>query len=48
MSVDIRAGRPKLAAYLDRVKDALDPFYDEVHAPLLAAAETFKALLANK
>jgi len=43
-----REGRPKLTAYLDRVQDQLSSFYDEVHAPLKAAAEYFKALLASK
>ena len=29
---EVRAGRPILTAYLQRVKDKLNPHYDEVHS----------------
>lgn len=48
MSYDTTAGRPKLAAYLDRIRAQLNPHWDEVHAPLIAAAEYFKGLRAGK
>jgi len=37
-----REGRPKLTAYLDRCQAVLQPYWDEVHATLLGAAEFFK------
>jgi len=42
ISYDSGIGRPKLAAYLERVKKALEPHWSEVHAPLLQAQEFFK------
>jgi hypothetical protein len=29
---DVRAGRPVLSAYLERVKAQLNPHYDDVHS----------------
>jgi len=32
VTYDVRAGHPKLAAYMDRVKQDLQPHYDDVHS----------------
>jgi hypothetical protein len=42
LSYDAGIGRPKLAAYLERVKEALEPHWSEVHINLLKAQEFFK------
>ncbi|CAG7720508.1 unnamed protein product [Allacma fusca] len=48
VNYDPRIGRPKLGAYLDRVRLTLGPdLYDEVHGPLLQIVEIFKAKLTK-
>ncbi|XP_071496737.1 glutathione S-transferase theta-1-like [Diadema antillarum] len=32
---DVTEGRPKLKAYMERVKERLNPAFDEIHVPLL-------------
>lgn len=44
-SYDASQGRPKVAAYIARLKDTLGPQYDEVHETLLKAQEFFKSFL---
>nr|XP_054773276.1 glutathione S-transferase theta-1-like [Lytechinus pictus] len=33
---DVTVGRPKLKAFVDRVKDRLNPIFDEIHAEMYA------------
>ena len=39
---DVTEGRPKLKAYVDRVKKRFNPVFDEVHAHLIAWGKTLK------
>ncbi|XP_071482777.1 glutathione S-transferase theta-1-like [Diadema antillarum] len=39
---DVTEGRPKLKAYVERVKERLNPLYDEVHVPLFEWKDTLK------
>jgi len=42
---DVFNGRPKLEAWASRVKERLQPHYDEAHVPIMKVKDMFKAKL---
>ena len=42
---DVFAGRPKLEAWASRVKERLQPHFDEAHAHIMNVKDTFKSKL---